>query len=115
MFNEKYSHGKKFTFDSSNNEFISLKDYQTKYPDTNIITVRGVFTYEGKKGVRAALVTDGFNVNLPEHLIKDVQSIMVHDDEIVAINEGKCGFRISTYEDTKYGNGICYSGSFCDI
>ena len=27
MFNEKYSHEKKFTFDSKANEFISLKEF----------------------------------------------------------------------------------------
>ncbi len=115
MFNEKYSHGKKFTFNSEGNEFVSLKEYAGKFPEQKVITVRQVFTYEGKKGLRCALSTEGFNVNLPEHLIKDIQSILAHDDEIAAINEGKCGFRISTYEDTKYGNGICYTGSFCDI
>ena len=27
----------------------------------------------------------------------------------------KCGFQITTYEDTEYGNGTCYSGIFVDI
>lgn len=115
MFNEKYSHGNKFNYDSSKNEFISLKDYTSKFPDVKVIIVRGLFTYEGKKGMRCALVTDGYNVNLPEHLLKDVGSIMATPDEVAAINEGKCGFAISSYEDTKYGNGLCYSGSFCDV
>lgn len=113
MFNEKYSHGKKFNFDSSKNVFISLKEYTTKFP--GVIRVWGLMTYEGKKGLRCALITDGYNVNLPEHLLKDVESIMATPDEVAAINEGKCGFTVSSYEDTKYGNGTCYTGSFCDV
>lgn len=112
MFN-KYSHKKLFNYDSSNNEFISLKDYQSK--NGSKIIVRGMFTYEGKKGERAAIVTDGYNVNVPEHINADVKSIMSAPDEVAAVNAGKCGFEITTYEDNKYGNGICYSGNFYDI
>ena len=90
MFNEKYSHGKKFNYDSSKNEFISLKEYTTKFP--GVIRVWGLMTYEGKKGMRCALITDGYNVNLPEHLLKDVESIMATPDEVAAINEGKWYF-----------------------
>lgn len=113
MFNEKYSHEKKFTFDSKANEFISLKEFAEKN-GTKPFPVRGMFTYEGQRGKRGAVVTDGFNVNVPEHLIKDIESIMSNQEEIDAINAGKCAFRISTYEDKKFGNGICYSGSFID-
>lgn len=112
MFNEKYSHGKKFDFDSSKNEFINLKDYAASHGMRFV--VKGMFTYEGKKGTRAALVTDGFNVNIPEHLNKDVESIMNTPEEVEAVNAGKCAFLITTYNDEKYGNGTCYSGQFVD-
>lgn len=113
MFNEKYSHEKKFNYDSSNCTFIELKEYATTMKVDRFI-VRGMFTYQGKKGERAAVVTDGYLVNVPTHLNEDVKSILSNGDEIEAINNGKCAFKITTYEDTKFGNGICYSGSFVD-
>lgn len=112
MFNEKYNHEKKFTYDSKNNAFISLKEYAAQFG--NKFIVRGMFTYEGQKGMRAAIVTDGYNVNVPGHLIKDIESIMSTPDEVDAVNEGRCAFKITTYEDKKFGNGICFSGSFID-
>jgi len=112
MFNEKYSHEKKFNYDSKNNEFISLKDYAQNHGMRFV--VRGMFLYEGQKGKRAAIVTDGFNVNVPGHLNEDVLSIMNTPEEVDAVNNGKCAFKITTYEDTKFGNGTCYSGSFVD-
>ena len=81
----------------------------------NEFVVRGVFTYEGKKGTRPCVITDGFNINLPGFFLADVNSIMNTPEECEAINNGKCGFTITTYIDNKYGNGTCYSGKFHEI
>lgn len=113
MFNEKYSHEKKFTFDSKDNVFIDLKDYATKFEDWTI-PVKGMFIYQAKKGPRGAIVTDGYNINVPKHLNADIESIMANAEEVAAINDGKCAFKITTYIDNKNGNGLCYSGSFID-
>lgn len=111
---EKYNRQQpKFTYNSTSNEFVSLKKYAEDHGRE--IIVRGVFTFEGKKGVRACVVTDGFNIYLPDFMIEDVTLIRATPEEVEAINQGKCGFTIYTYEDKKHGNGICYSGSFHDI
>lgn len=110
---EKYSHEKKFTYDNKDNEFIELKNYAKEHG--NEFVVRGVFTYEGKKGTRPCVITDGFNINLPGFFLDDVNSILSTPEECEAINNGKCGFTITTYVDNKYGNGTCYSGKFHEI
>ena len=48
-------------------------------------------------------------------MLKDIEKLLSKDEYIQAVNEGKCGFQITTYEDTEYGNGTCYSGVFVDI
>lgn len=113
MFTGKYSHGKKFKVDDSGFEFISLDDYVAKFNPDQPIKVLGMFVYAGKYGDRACLVANGYKINLPDHLTPDVKSILGTAEEIEAINEGKCGFKCSTYQDK---NGKTRnSGSFVDI
>lgn len=113
MFTNKYSHGKKFNVDDSKFEFISADDYVIKFAPTQPVKVLGMFTYEGKYGDRAILVVNGYKINLPDHLTSDVKSILSTPEEVAAVNEGKCGFIFSTYQD-KNGK-IRNSGSFVDI
>ena len=112
MFNEDFRHGRTFNFDGSSNPYITLNNWVAdKHPDRFI--VRGVFTHNksayGEKGV---IVTDGFNIDVPEHLIKDIKKILANDMYIEAINQGKCAFLCSSYIDK---NGITRnSGNFID-
>lgn len=113
MFSEKYSHGKKFNVDDSKFEFISLDDFVQEFKPDKPIKVLGMFTYTGKYGDRACIVANGYKINLPDHLTSDVKSILATPEEVAAINEGKCGFMCSKYEDK---NGKTRnSGSFVDI
>lgn len=113
MFNEKYSHGKKFTADTEGYEFISLDEYVTKFPTDKPVKVMGLFTFEGKYGTRGAIVSNGYKITVPEHIVPDIKSILSSPEEVAAINAGKCGFRFTTYTDN---NGkVRNSGSFTDI
>ena len=112
MFNEKYSHEKKFKFDGKDNEWMNVADYVAAgHPQQ--FTVRAVFSYDSKFGKRPCVATDGFNITMPNHVLGDVDSIMNHDDEIEAINAGKCGCKITTYQDKN--NVTRYSCKFFDI
>ena len=112
MFNEKYSHERKFTYDSSKNDFIDLVDFINNTGKKEFV-VRAMFTYEGKYGTRPCIVTDGYNVTVPNHITEDVKSIMANEAEVAAVNAGKCGFRVRHYIDN---NGVDrLSGSFFDI
>ena len=116
MFNEDFKHGKTFTVNSDNFPFVNLKEIAEENGIEKILKVQGAFTFEGKRGkLRPVLIADGHKINLPDHMLKDIQKLLSKDEYIQAVNDGKCGFQITTYEDTEYGNGTCYSGIFVDI
>lgn len=112
MFNERFSHGKKFKINSDNFPFTTL-DEVVNENGNKVIPVCGLFTYDAKYGKRPVLVSNTLKINLPDHCLSDVEAI-INDSELVeAINNGKCGFKPSQYEDK---NGKTRnSGSFIDI
>ncbi|MBO7732969.1 MAG: hypothetical protein J6S67_10460 [Methanobrevibacter sp.] len=120
MFNENFNHDKvKFTVDTENWPWVNLSDI-IKENGHRVLPVQKVFVFVPKKGKskgkeKPAMASEGHLIFLPDHILSDVKKILDNDEFITAINEGKCGFQTSEYEDTKYDNGICYSGSFIDI
>ena len=112
MFNEKFSHGKKFKVNSDDFPFTTL-DEVIKENGNKTLTVQGMFTYKSKYGVRPVLIADSLKINLPDNLLSDVEEIIADSELCEAINAGKCGFKTSQYEDK---NGVTRnSGSFVDI
>ena len=115
MFNEDFKHGKTFTVNSDDFPFVTLKEVAEENGIDKILKVQGAFTFEGKKKkLRPVLIADGHKINLPDYMLKDIQKLLSKDEYIEAVNQGKCGFKITTYEDEQYGNGTCYSGQFVD-
>ena len=120
MFNENFSHGGvQFTVNTDGFTWVNLSDV-IKENGHKTLKVQKVFIVKPTKGKskgkdKPVLVADNLIIWLPEHCLGDVKKILKNDEYITAINEGKCGFATSEYEDTKYDNGICYSGSFVDI
>lgn len=115
MFNENFKHGKTFTVNSDSFPFVNLKEVALEN-GLKVLKVQGAFTFQGKKGKeRPVLIADNLKINLPDHCLNDIKKLLSNDDYIQAVNDGKCGFQITSYEDTEYGNGTCYSGTFCDI
>ena len=113
MFNENFSHGKKFTFNSDNLPFTTLDEVFAKIGN-KIITVREVFiNHKAKFGARPCLVCDTLKINLPNHFVKDIEKILASQEYIDAINSGHCGFQPAQYQDK---NGVTRnSGKFVDI
>ena len=112
MFNERFSHGKKFDVNSDDFPFTTL-DEVIKENGNKTLKVQGVFAYQAKLGVRPVLIADGLKIHLPNHCLKDVELIMNDDMLCSAINAGKCGFKTTQYIDK---NGVTRnSGSFVDI
>jgi len=119
MFNENFKHGDKFKVNTHGFEWFNLSDL-IKADGHKTFVVQKVFTVVPKQGrgkgkKKPAMVADNKLIWLPEHCLGDVEKILANDEFINAINEGKCGFETSEYEDTQYGNGTCYSGTFIDI
>lgn len=120
MFNEDFKHGSVlFNVNTENMPWVNLSDI-IKENGHKVLKVQKVFTVVPTKGrskgkEKPVLVADNHIIWLPEHCLSDVQKILSNDEYIIAINEGKCGFQTSEYEDTRYDNGTCYSGKFVDI
>lgn len=113
MFNEAFSHGRKFTFDSSNLDYINLNKYVEDQFD-NEFTVRSVFIVEkAKHGPRPVVVSDKFNIYVPNHMVDDIRKILSTPEMCDAINAGKCGCKVYQYQDK---DGVTRNGvSFYDI
>lgn len=112
MFNENFSHGKKFDVEIDNFPFTTL-DQVIKENGNKVLKVQGVFAYQAKLGVRPVLIAEGLKIHLPSHCLKDVEKILSNDEYCAAINAGHCGFKTSQYVDK---NGITRnSGTFIDI
>lgn len=120
MFNENFKHGSTlFTVNTDGFPWVNLSEV-IKENGHSTLKVQKVFTVIPEKGrskgkEKPVLVADNHIIWLPEHCLSDVKKILSNIEFINAINEGKCGFKTSEYEDTKYDNGVCYTGSFVDI
>lgn len=78
------------------------------------IIVRGCFINRGGKyGDSAALVCEGFNVNLPNHMLKEVEEILRSEQDIADINAGTVG--AYAYEYTNRNGGKSYSLRWCEL
>lgn len=113
MFNEKFNHSQKFTFNSDSLPFADLKDIIEANGNATII-VRAVFiNNKAKFGPRPCIVSDSAKINLPNHFVDDIREILATPEMIDAINAGKCGFTPCQYTDK---NGVIRnSGNFVDI
>lgn len=115
MFNENFAHGGLFKVNADAYPFVSLKEIITENGH-RVLKVDGVFIFTDRKGKeRPVLIAEGHKINLPDHCINDIKKILSNPMFIGAINDGKCGFATSEYQDTKFNNGTCYSGKFVDI
>lgn len=110
MFNEM-SHGKKFNFNSDNLPFIKLSEV----PVGKVYEVKEVFiNRKGKFGPTATVTTEDARINVPNHIMKDIEIILGSQEMIDAINEGHCGFkRIENYTDRNGTSRV--SGTFVDL
>lgn len=115
-FSSNYAHGNKFKVDASKFPFAELSEI-VKENGHKVLNVQGAFTYTVKKNnkTRPCLIADGHKISLPDHMLDDIKKLLNDQEAIDLINAGKCGFQTSEYEDTKNGNGTCYSGHFVDI
>ena len=115
MFNERFNtKGKKFNADGKYLPFMKLSEFVSEFGTDDIVKVVGMYTYNkfqyGEKGI---IITPNCNIYVPEHLIPMIKEVIADDSLVAAVNEGKCGLKIRSYEDNK---GITrWSATFVDI
>lgn len=97
------NHGaNQFNVNAKDFDYINLKTLYIKDGENTSYKVLSVYINEkGRFGAEPLAVIDGFKVNLPKHLLKDVQMILDNEDMIQAINEGHLGFQIEPYENAR--------------
>ena len=101
----KYNKGRKFNVNIEGMPFKKLKDI---YQEGKEFKIKGVALFNTKYGDSAVAILDDCLINLPSHMNADVNDMLHNDEFCEAVNAGKIGFTIRTYEDTKHGKGLCY-------
>lgn len=78
------------------------------------LTVRGCYVNRGGRyGDSPALICEGFNVNLPNHMLQEVNDILQDPQDIADINAGRVWFY--AYEYTNRNGGSSYSIRWVDL
>lgn len=67
-------------------------------------TILGCFINHGSQfGDQPALVCEGYNVNLPAHMLPEIRDILNDQEDINAINEGRVGAYVYEYVNSRGG------------
>lgn len=108
-----------FDVDTSDFEYIKLKDLYERDGEDEIYVIRGI--YIGTKSEFAdespLLALDDCYVNLPQFQLLDVKEMLNSKQAINCINNGGAGFRIEKYtKKLKSGSKkVCYKAIWLDI
>ncbi|AYP28463.1 TPA: hypothetical protein P6Q16_002335 [Staphylococcus aureus] len=104
----------RFEFEEKEREFIKLSELVEKYGMKKEYIVRALFTNkESKFGEQGVIVTDDYNVNLPNHLTELIKDMRQDEDVVNIINAGEVQFTIYEYENKKGQKG--YSINFGQV
>lgn len=93
------NNGVKWNVNSDGFYFVKLRELEegVDYP------LYGCFiSKDHGYGEGAVLISDGYNVNIPERYVDTVKDIMADPEAIAEINSGKAWFRFRTFTSEKY-------------
>lgn len=103
----------RFDFEQEKNvEYKKLSDlYEANITQLKINSL--FINTKGKFGDSPVATADGFNINLPTHLLDTVKEMIEDDDVIALANQGNLGIQIYQYDSKKWGKN--YSSNFIDF
>ena len=105
----------RFEFDGGKDfDYVKLEDLYIENGKNEVYRVNALYINDSKFGEQPLAVTDTHNVNLPMHLLEDVKQIRNIEKIVDDINNGKVGFKIYQYANTKY-NSVGYSMNWVEI
>ena len=112
----KANGNKKFDFTQFENaKYTSLKDLYEENGGEKVYTLRALYiNTKGKYGDSPVAMINGYNVNLPTHLLDTIKVFIDSADMVEAINNNEVGFTIYKYTDNKYGKE-CYSVNWVEL
>lgn len=102
-------------FDDVNryDDFRSLEELHTSNGSEHEYVVKGVYTYVSKYGESCFIKSDGFNIQLPTHLVDTVKGIRNDEESVTQINDGRVYIKIYSYSlPDRYPDKIFYSIKF---
>ena len=116
-FAAKHNKGNVFNIDTEGwSEYRDLKSLLKENGPDEVYPVHGFYiNRKSQFGDAPVIISDGFFVNCPRHMLEDVRQIMTDAEDIAAINDGRVGFKVRTYEAKNYNNKKCYGVEFVDI
>ena len=109
-------------YNNNVNRFEFVQDKNVEYKkladlyDANVkqVKINSLFiNTKGKFGDSPVATADGFNINLPNHLLETVNEMIQDEDVIELANQGNLGIEIYQYETKKWGKN--YSCNFIDF
>ena len=111
----KANGNKKFDFTQFEGaKYTSLKDLYEENGSEKVYTIKALYiNTKGKYGDSPVALINGYNVNLPNHLLDTIKLFIDSTDMVDAINNNEVGFTIYKYTDNKYGKE-CYSVTWVD-
>ena len=94
-------------------EFKSLKELYLENGMVKEYPVKGVYTYSSKYGESCFIKSDGYNIQLPNHMTDTVKAIREDLDAVDQINSGIVAVTIYSYQlPDKYPKKDFYSVTF---
>lgn len=111
----KFNAARKFDIDTTGFDYLSLEDLMNRDGEGQEYIVRGM--YINTKGLYEAapvVALDSEYVNLPSHLTAVCEQILDDPRSVQAIRDGKCGFKVRTYEKKQY-NKTCFTVEWIDL
>ncbi len=104
----KFNRGSGFNVGSTEGyEYRKLEELYKEYGEYVQYPIRALYINETKFGESAVATTDGYFINLPSHVVRDVKEIIADEDLVNRINEGLVSIEIYEYFSHKY-NGTFY-------
>lgn len=116
-FAAKHNKGSVFNIDTEGwEEFRDLKSLLKDNGPDEVYAVHGFYiNRKSQFGDAPVIISDGYFVNCPRHMLEEVNAIMTDKEDIDAINNGLVGFKVRTYEAKNYNNRKCYGVEFVDL
>lgn len=93
----------RFTFEGGQDfEYKKLEELYLDNGKEEVYKVNALYINDSKFGRQPLAITDNENVNLPMFLVDTVEEIRRNESIVEDINNGKVGFTIYQYVNTKY-------------
>lgn len=112
----KYNKGVRFNFQIPKDfHFENLANLFDNDGKGLVYNVRGLYiNRKSKYGEAPVIVTDFCLVNAPKHLLDTCKQMLMDEEFIKAVNDGKVGFSIYSYT-TKNSDDLRYSIIWIDL